>query len=146
MVRGYENVFESICDKCLHSTRLLKCVIKLIEDSRCWIWEQKNHSKLDKLLDRFNIVFSIFKKFMDIGNKGNRKKENHEELFSLNIVTYRHYQIAFVINDIIAVCRILIKWVETCIFCKKLDCLIQITHRVSRVLQSDAHRRYLRNN
>ena len=82
---------------------------------------------------------------MDIGNKGNYDKNYHGELFSPHIVTYRHYQIAFSILDIISVCRLLIKWIETCVLPKKLDTLIQITLRVSRVLQSENHRKYVKN-
>ena len=146
MVHGYENVFKSVCDKRLHATHLLKCVTKLIDETKAPCFRLSSHTKMDKLLSRFNLMFTIFKRFMDIGNKGNYTKRICNDLFSINILKYRHYQLMWAILDIIGICQVLIKWVEKCIKHKKLDTLIQITFRVSHVLQSPNHRKYFQNN
>ena len=145
MVPGYKNVFESVCEKQIHATRLLKCVICLLEESRAPCYQLTLHSKMDKLLTRFDLIFTIFEHFMKIGDKGNYKKKVSDELFLINILKYRHYQLTWIILDVIGICRVFIKWVQTCIKFKKLDTLIQIMLRISRILQSENHKKYYKN-
>ena len=104
MVHGYENIFESVCDKCVHATSLLKCIISMLEESRGPCYTLKVHSKMDKLLSCFDLIFLIFKQFLDIGNKGVYNKRICDDLFSINILTYRHYQLTWIILDIIGIC------------------------------------------
>ena len=83
-------------------------------------------------------MFTIFHRFMKIGNKGVYNKNVCDD-------KNKNFQLMWIQLDVVGICRVLIKWIETCIKHKKLDTLIQITSRISRVLQFENHKKFYRN-
>ena len=65
--------------------------------------------------------------------------------FDMNYMSYRRFQMSILISDIQALCGRLGVWAKTCIMAKKLDSLIQISSRISKVLQSERHRNLFKN-
>ena len=135
-------MFESVCFKHLHAKRILRNIVYLVEDTRRSCWKIVNHSSIDKILFRYQLIFVILKKFMDVGSKGNCSFPNTDHHFSINYLKYRWIQLSLFISAVSSISNVLTNWVETAISPKKLDVLIQITHRISCVLQSPTHREY----
>ena len=135
-------MFESVCFKRLHAKRILCNIVYLVEDTRLSCWNLVNHSSIDKILFGYELIFGIFKKFMDVGSKGNCPFPNTDNHFSLNYLKYRRIQLSLFISAISSISNILRNWVETAIWPQKLDVLIKITHRISRVLQLPCHQQY----
>ena len=68
------------------------------------------------------------------------KINNFDSKFDMNYMSFRRYQMVILITDIQHLSGKLSRWAGTCINVKKLDSLIQITSRISKVLQSPRHR------
>ena len=85
------------------------------------------------------IVF-ILNKFGHIGNKISYEINNFDSKFDMNYMSFHRYQMTILITDIQHLSGKLSHWAGTCINVKILDSLIQITSRISKVLQSPHHR------
>ena len=85
-------------------------------------------------------------KWGNIGNKiGGYQIYDFDHRFDMNYMSYRQFQMSILISDIQALCQRLCVWAKTWTTAKKLDSLIQISSRISKVLQSEHHRDSFRN-
>ena len=140
IVTGFGDIFESVSDKCIHAKRILRNIAYMVEETRGKCWKLTDHSRIDKILFRYQLIVTILKKFMDIGSKGNYSFLQTDNHFSLYYINYRRFQLSIFISAINNISNILRHWVETTISPRKLDVLIQISYRISLVLQSPSHR------
>ena len=139
-------MFESICDKRGHAQRVLHNISSMTEDTRGSCWTVCDHAKINKYVQRYQLIVFILNKFGNIGNKiGGYQIYGFDHRFDMNYMSYRRFQMSILISDIHSLCQRLGVWVKTCITAKKLDSLIQISSRISKVLQSECHRDLFKN-
>ena len=74
-----------------------------------------------------------------------RQIYDFDHCFDMNYMSYCRFQMSILISDIQALCGRLGVWAKTCTTAKKLDLLIQISSRISKVLQSECHRDLFKN-
>ena len=118
----------------------------MTEDTRGSCWTVCDHAKINKIVQWYQLIVFILNKWGNIGNKiGGYQKYDFDHRFDMNYMSYRRFQMSILISDIQALCRRLSVWVQTCITVKKLDSLIQISSRISKVLQSERHRDLFKN-
>ena len=118
----------------------------MTEDMRGSCWTVRDHAKINKIVQRYQLIVFILNKWGNIGNKiGGYQIYDFDHRFDMNYMSYRQFQMSILISDIQALCRRLRVWVQTCITVKKLDSLIQISSRISKVLQSERHRDLFKN-
>ena len=135
-------MFESICDKRCHAQWVLHNISSMTEDTRGSCWTVCNHAKINKIIQRYQLIVFILNKFGNIGNKiGGYQIYDFDHRFDMNYMSYRQFQMSIFISDIQALCV----WAKTCTTAKKLDSLIQISSRISKVLQSEHHRDLFKN-
>ena len=134
-------MFESICDKRSHAQLVLHNISSMTEDTRGSCWTVCDHAKINKIIQRHQLIVFILNKWGNIGNKiGGYQIYDFDHLFDMNYMSYRRFQMSIPISDIQALSQRLGVWAQTCIMAKKLDSLIVITSRISKVLQSARHR------
>ena len=132
-------MFESICDKRSHTGRVLHAINPMVEEMRLPCWTVQEHMK-KKIVQRYQLIVFILNKFGHIGNKISYEISTFDSKFDMNYMSFRQYQMAILITDIQHLSGKLSYWAGTCINVKKPDSLIQITSRISKVLQSPRHR------
>ena len=138
-------MFESICDKRGHAQRFLH-ISSMTEDTRGSCWTVCDHAKINKIIQRYQLIVFILNKFGNIGNKiGGYQIYDFDHRFDMNYMSYRRFQMSILISDIQSLCRRYGVWVKTCIMAKKLDSLIQILSHISKVVQSERHRDLFKN-
>ena len=134
-------MFESICEKRAHVGRILHGIYTLTEDTRGSCWVVRNHMKINKIVQRYQLIVFILSKWGHIGDKiGDFESYNFDHRFDMNYMSFRTFQMSLLISDIQHLCSKLTAWAKTCITAKKLNSLIQISSRISLVLQSPRHR------
>ena len=101
-------------------------------------WTVQEH--INKIIQRYQLIVFILNKFGHIGNKISYEINNFDSKFDMNYMYFCQYQMVILITDIQHLSGKLSCWAGTCINVKKLDSLIQITSRISKVLQSPRHR------
>ena len=139
-------MFESICDKRCHAQRILHNISSMTEDTRGPCWTVRDHAKINKIVQRYQLILFILNKWGNIGNKiGSYQIYDFDHRFDMNYMSYRRFQMSILISDIQALCRRLGVWAKTWTTAKKLDSLIQISSRISKTLQSDRHRDLFKN-
>ena len=139
-------MFESICDKRCHAQRVLHNISSMTEDTRGSCWTVCDHAKINKIVQRYQLIVFILNKFGNIGNKiGSYQIYDFDHRFDMNYMSYHQFQMSILISDIQALCGRLGVWAKTCTMAKKLDSLIQISSRISKVLQSERHRDLFKN-
>ena len=113
----------------------------MTEDTRRSCWVVCDHTKINKIVERYQLIVFILAKWGHIGNKiGNFQAYNFDSRFDMNYMSFRTFQMSILISQIQSLCSKLTAWAKTCITPKKLDSLIQIASRISTVLQSSCHR------
>ena len=118
----------------------------MTEDTRGSCWTVRDHAKINKIVQRYQLIVFILNKWGNIGNKvGGYQIYDFDHHFDMNYMSYHQFQMSILISDIQALCHKLSVWVQTCITVKKLDSLIQISSRISKVLQSERHRDLFKN-
>ena len=146
IVPSFEDMFESICDKRCHSQRVLHNISSMTEDTRGSCWTVCDQAKINKIVQRYQLIVFILNKFGNIGNKiGGYQIYDFDHRFNMNYMSYRRFQMSILISDIQALCGRLGVWAKTCTTAKKLDSLIQISSHISKVLQSEHHRDLFKN-
>ena len=139
-------MFESICDKRCHAQRILHNISSMTEDMRGSCWTVRDHAKINKIVQRYQLIVFILNKWGNIGNKiGGYQIYDFDHRFDMNYMSYRQFQMSILISDIQALCQRLCVWAKTLTTSKKLDSLIQISSRISKVLQLERHRDLFRN-
>ena len=139
-------MFESICNKRCHAWRVLHNIDSMTEDTRGSCWTVCNHTKINKIVQWYQLIMFILNKWGNIGNKiGGYLIHDFDHRFDMNYMSYRQFQMSILISDIQALCHKLSVWVQTYITVKKLDSLIQMLSRISKVLQSEHHRDLFKN-
>ena len=133
-------MFESICDKRSHAGRILHTIDTMTEETRLACWTVQEHMKINKIVQQYQLIVFILNKFGHIGNKISYEISTFDSKFDMNYMSFRQYQMAILITDIQHLSGKLSYWAGTCINVKKPDSLIQITSRISKVLQSPHHR------
>ena len=134
-------MFESICEKRAHVGRILHGIYTLTEDTRGSCWVVHDHTKINKIVQCYQLIVFILSKLGHIGDKiGDFKSYNFDDRFDMNYMSFRTFQISILISNIKRLCSKLTAWAKTCITAKKLNLLIQISSRISLVLQSHHHR------
>ena len=112
-----------------------------MEETRGKCWECVDHNNINKIVKRYERILSILKNWGNVGDKLNGYKIwNTDTYFDMNFLCYRRHQMSSLISDISNICSRLIQWCQKCLNPKKLNSLIQIFSRVSKVLQSPRHR------
>ena len=105
-----------------------------------------DHAKINKIIQRYQLIVFILNKWGNIGNKiGGYQIYDFDHRFDMNYMSYRRFQMSILISYIQALCQRLCVWAKTWTMAKKLDSLIQISSRISKVLQSERHRDLFRN-
>ena len=146
IVPSFEDMFESICDKRCHAQWVLHDISSMTEDTRGSCWTVCDHAKINKIVQRYQLIVFILNKFGNIGNKiGGYQIYDFDHHFDMNYMSYCRFQMSILISDIQALCQRLGVWAKTCTTAKKLDSLIQILSRISKVLQSERHRYLFKN-
>ena len=136
-----EDIFESVCSKRSHAWRVLSNIKYMVEQTRQSCWEAVDHNNINKIVERYERIVSIMNNWGNVGDKLNGYKIwNTDTYFDMNFLRYRRHQMSFLISDISNICSRLILWCQKCLNPKKLNCLIEIFSRVSKVLQSPRHR------
>ena len=103
----------------------------MTEDTRGSCWTVCDHAKINKIIQRYQLIVFILNKFGNIGNKiGGYQIYDFDHHFDMNYMSYRQFQMSILISDIQALCRRLGVWAKTCTMAKKLDLLIQISSRI----------------
>ena len=120
-------MFESICDKRSRAGRVLHAIDTMVEEMRLPCWTVQEHMKINKIVQRYQLIVFILNKFGHIGNKISYEINNFDSKFDMNYMSFRRYQMAILITDIQHLSGKLSRWAGTCINIKKLDSLIQIT-------------------
>ena len=139
-------MFESICDKRCHAQRVLHNISSMTEDTRGSCRTVCDHAKINKIIQQYQLIVFILNKFGNIGNKiGSYQIYDFDHRFDMNYMSYCQFQMSILISDIQALCGRLGVWAKTCTMAKKLDLLIQILSRISKVLQSERHRDLFKN-
>ena len=138
---SFEDIFESICEKRCHAGRILHNIDCMTEDTRGSCWIVCDHAKINKIVQCYQLIVCILNKWGNIGNKVDSYEiYNFDYRFDMNYMSFLCFQMSILISDIQALCSKLGVWAQTCITAKKLDSLIQILSRISKVLQSSHHR------
>ena len=118
----------------------------MTEDTRGSFWTVCDHAKINKIVQRYQLIVFILNKFGNIDNKiGGYQIYDFDHRFDMNYMSYHRFQMSILISDIQALSQRLCVWAQTCITVKKLDSLIQISSRISKVLQSGHHRDLFKN-
>ena len=118
----------------------------MTEDTRGSCWTVCDHTKINKIVQRYQLIVFILNKWGNIGNKiGGYQIYDFDHRFNMNYMSYRQFQMSILISDIQSLCRRLGVWAKTFITVKKLDSLIQILSCISKVLQSERHRDLFKN-
>ena len=139
-------MFESICDKRCHAEQILHNISSMTEDTRGSCWTVRDHAKINKVVQRYQLIVFILNKWGNIGNKiGGYQIYDFDHHFDMNYMSYRRFQMSILISDIQALCRRLGVWAKTWTTAKKLNSLIQILSHISKTLQSDCHRDLFKN-
>ena len=134
-------MFECICEKRAHVERILHGIYTLTEDTRRSCWVVCDHTKINKIVQHYQLIVFILSKWGHIGDKiGHFESYNFDYRFDMNYMSFRTFQMSILISEIQRLCSKLTAWVKTCITAKKLNSLIQISSRISLVLQSPRHR------
>ena len=118
----------------------------MTEDTRGSCWTVRDHAKINKIVQQYQLIVFILNKWGNIGNKiGSYQIYDFDHRFDMNYMSYHWFQMSILISDIQSLCHKLSVWVQTCITAKKLVSLIQISGRISKVLQSEHHRDLFKN-
>ena len=118
----------------------------MTEDTRGSCWTVRDHAKINKIVQRYQLIVFILNKWGNIGNKiGGYQIYDFDHRFDMNYMSYRWFQMSILVSDIQALCQRLCVWAKTWTTAKKLDSLIQISSRISKTLQSDHHRDLFKN-
>ena len=118
----------------------------MTEDTRGSCWTVCDHAKINKIVQWYQLIVFILNKWGNIGNKiGGYQIYDFDHRFDMNYMSYHQFQMSILISDIQALSRRLTVWAQTCIMAKKLNSLIVITSRISKVLQSARHRDLFKN-
>ena len=118
----------------------------MTEDTRGSCWTVRDHAKINKIVQEYQLIVFILNKWGNIGNKiGGYQIYDFDHRFDMNYMSYRRFQMSILISDIQALCLRLGVWAKTWTTAKKLDSLIQISSRISKTLQSDHHRDLFKN-
>ena len=141
---SFEDRFESICDKRSHAGRVLHAIDTMVEEMRLPCWMVQEHMKINKIVQRYQLIVFILNKFGHVRNKISYKINNFNSKFDMNYMSFCLYQMVILITNIQRLSGKLILWAGTCINVKKLDSIFQITSQISKVLQSPCHRALLK--
>ena len=118
----------------------------MTENTRGSCWTVQDHAKINKIVQRYQLIVFILNKWGNIGNKiGGYQIYDFDHRFDMNYMSYRRFQMSILISDIQALCQRLCVWAKTWTTTKKLDSLIQISSRISKTLRSDRHRDLFKN-
>ena len=99
-------MFESICDKRCHAQRILHNISSMTEDTRGSCWTVRDHAKINKIVQRYQLIVFILNKWGNIGNKiGSYQIYDFDHRFDMNYMSYRRFQMSILISDIQALCQ-----------------------------------------
>ena len=94
-------MFESICDKRCHAQRILHNISSMTEDTRGSCWTVRDHAKINKIVQRYQLIVFILNKWGNIGNKiGGYQIYDFDHCFDMNYMSYRRFQMSILISDI----------------------------------------------
>ena len=109
-------MFESICDKRCHAQRILHNISSMTEDTRGSCWTVRDHAKINKIVQRYQLIVFILNKWGNIGNRiGGYQIYDFDHRFDMNYMSYRRFQMSILISDIQALCQ------RLCVLGKNLD-------------------------